>query len=177
MIRRPCRVVPAVVVAVTLLAATILIIVSGIQALSGTAPVVGFADLPARGAELRWADPTTLLVSGIAMAIGVVLLVCAWTPGAPRVLPLMASWYRNTGGTTRRGLEAAVERTAQRTHGVTRARATVTARRVRAVVSTPLHDTADVAATVRAAVTDQLTGIGLRREPRVDVRVRRPGRR
>jgi len=171
MIRRPRRVFPATMVAVVLLAAMVLIVISCVQILLGQPPLIGFATLAAQGASLHWADVAVLVAGGVLAALGVVLLVCAWSPGKPSVLPLASSGGRSSAGATRHSLRRAVIDAAGRVDGVSHATATITASRVRATVSTPLRDRGDLAERVETAVGEQLTTIALDRPPTVNVRV------
>lgn len=173
MIRRPRRVIPAAVVAALVLALAVLVVWSCVQVLLGQAPVLPFGSLADRGAGLDWSDPVVLVAGGVLAALGIVLLLCAWLPGKPNVLSLAEVGDRTQAGATRRSVRTAVVHAARQVDGVSAASAQVTPGRVRATVTTPLRDTADLSEHVRAAVGDQLTTIALDRPPTIHVRVNR----
>jgi len=87
------------------------------------------------------------------------------------VLPMASSGGCSSAGATRHSLRRVVIDAASRVDGVSHAAATVTASRVKATVSTPLHDSSGLADQVRTAVGEQLTAIALDRPPRINVRV------
>jgi Family of unknown function (DUF6286) len=176
-IRRPRRVVPATLVAVVLLGAMVLLIVACVQVLLGQPPVIAFGDLGAQAASLRWADLLVLVAGGVAAALGVVLLICAWSPGKPSVLPLASASGRSTAGATRHSLERAVVQAAGEVDGVSHASAKVGASQVRATVSTPLRESGDLSGRIEKAVGERLTDIALDRRPRISVRVNQTGSR
>jgi type IV secretory pathway TrbL component len=176
-IRRPRRVVPAVIVAVVLLAVMVLLVVACVQVLLGQAPVIAFGDLGAHGAALRWADLVVLVAGGVVAALGVVLLICAWSPGRPSVLPLAATSGGSSAGATRHSLRRAIEQAAGDVDGVSRASAKVGASRVRATIATPLRERTELSGLVEKAVGERLTDIALDRRPRITVRVNQTGRR
>lgn len=177
MIRRPRRVVPASIVALLVLAAMVLLVWSCVQILLGQQPVLPFAELAEQGSGLTWNALPVLIAGGVLAALGLVLLACAWLPGAPNVLPLAevdgdAAGHTRTGA-TRRGVRQAVSTAAGRVDGVSGATAQVTPGRVRTTVNTSLNDTSALAGQVRTAVDEQLTTIALRRAPKLSVRVNR----
>ena len=177
MIRRPRRVVPATLVAVLLLAAMVLLVVACVQVLLGQSPVIAFGDLGAQGATLRWADLVVLVAGGVIAALGVVLLICAWSPGKPSVLPLAATSGGSSAGASRSSLRRAVEQAAGDVDGVSHASVKVGPSRVRATVSTPLRDNGGLSGRVEKVVGERLTDIALDRPPRITVRVSPTGRR
>lgn len=185
MIRRPRRVVPASLVALLVLAVMVLLVWSCAQVLLGQQPVLPFAELAEQGSTLTWNALPVLVAGGVLAALGLVLLACAWLPGAPNVLPL-ADLATPTGndarndaaghtraGATRRGVRQAVALAAGRVDGVSGATAQVTPRRVRTTVRTSLNDTSALTGQVLIAVGEQLSTIALQRAPKVSVRVNR----
>lgn len=171
MIRRHRRVVPATIVAVVLLAAMVAIIASCVQVLLGQPPLIGFADLAAQGAALRWVDVVVLIAGAILAVLGVILLACAWSPGKPTVLPLASADPQHTAGATRHSLRRTMINAAEGVDGVRHATAVVTPRRIRTTVTTSLRDDSGLSDRVRTAVGERLTAIALDRPPRIDVRV------
>jgi Family of unknown function (DUF6286) len=175
-IRRPRRVVPASIVALVVLAVMVLLVWSCVQVLLGRQPVLPFAELGEQGAGLTWNAVPVLVTGGALAALGLVLLVCAWLPGTPNVLPLAAvdgDTGRTRTGATRRGIRQAVAMAAGRVDGVSTATAQVTPGRIRTTVRTSLNDAGALPGQVRAAVDGQLSTIALRRAPKVSVRVNR----
>jgi hypothetical protein len=166
-------VVPASIVAVLLLAAMVVVVWSCVQVLLGQAPLIPFVSLVARGTALRWNDLAVLVGGGVLAGLGLVLLACAWLPGAPNVLSLADVGDQTRAGATRRSVRHAVVTAASRVDGVSAATAQVTASRVRTTVRTPLRSTGELPAQVRAAVGERLTTIALRRPPTITVRVNR----
>ncbi len=173
MIRRPRRVIPASIVALLVLAAMVVLIWSLVQILLGQQPIVSFGFLAEQGAGLAWNALPVLIGGGVLALLGVILLACAWKPGAPNVLALAEVGTHTQAGATRRSVRHAVTTAANQVEGVTHATVELTRNRVRATVSTPLHDTADLSEQVTTAVGDRLTTIALARPPRISVRVNR----
>lgn len=170
MIRRHRRVLPATIVALVLLATMVLLVASCVQLLLGQPPLIPFATLAATGTSLQW-DGGAVLAAGVGVAVvGLVLLACAWTRGAATVVPLAATEH-STAGTTAHSLRHAVADSARAVDGVHAASATVTPRRVRATVATPLRDATGLREQVETAVGEQLGAIALDRTPRTRVRV------
>ena len=150
MIRRPRRVIPASIVAGLLLVAMVVVVWSCVQVLLGQAPLLPLTSLAARGSELHWNDLAVLIGGGILAGLGLVLLACAWLPGAPNVLSLADVGDQTQAGATTRTVRQAVAAAASRVVGVSAA-----------------------TAQVRAAVGERLTAIALRRPPTITVRVNR----
>lgn len=181
MIRRPRRVVPASLVALLVLAAMVLLTWSCVQVLLGRPPVLPFAELAEQGSEVTWNALPVLVAGAVLAVLGLVVLACAWLPGAPNVLPLAdldtAAGSGATGrirtGATRRGVRHAVTAAAGRVDGVSGASARIGSRRVRTTVTTSLNDTTALTGQVRTAVDEQLATIALDRAPRVSVRIHR----
>ncbi len=173
MIRRPRRVVPATLVALLLLAATVLIVVSCVQLLLGQPPLLPFDALAAQGSASRWNGPAVLVGGGVLVLLGVTLLACAWAPGTPNVLPLGGRDARVAAGVTRRSLRQDLNSAAEGVDGISGATTTVTPSRIRSTVRTGLLDTSGLAEQVRTAVGERLTAIALQRSPKIAVRVGR----
>lgn len=167
MIRRHRRVAPASIVALLLLAAMVLIVIACVQTLLGHPPLLPFAALADRAGTLAWSSPAVLGGGGVLALLGLVLLVCAWSPGSATVLPLAGGY--SSAGATRHSLRRVVTQAAGRVDGISKATATIGRRRVRTTVTTPLRDTTGLGEQVRAAVDDQLAGIALARPPRITV--------
>jgi hypothetical protein len=173
MIRRPRRVVPAVLVALVLLAAAVFVIWSCVDLLLGRPPLVPFDAIARRAAALHGDELLVLAAGGVVAGLGLVLLACAWLPGVPNVLTLADVGDQTSAGVTRRSLRNAVARAAGSVDGVAKAGAKVGAGRVRATVSTPLGESGDLSERVRSAVGSRLTAIALHRAPSVKVKINR----
>ncbi len=173
MIRRPRRVIPASIVALLVLAAMVVLIWSLVQVLLGQQPLVSFSFLAAQGAGLTWNALPVLIAGGVLAALGLILLGCAWKPGAPNVLALTEVGAHTQAGATRRTVRHAVTTAANQVEGVTHTTVELTRSRVRATVNTLLDDTAELSEQVHAAVGDRLATIALARSPQISVRVNR----
>lgn len=170
MIRRHRRVLPATIVALVLLAAMVVLVVSCVQLLLGQPPLIPFGTVVPIAAALPWSSGTVMAAGAVAAALGLVLLACAWTPGAATIVPL-APTEHSTAGATRQSLRRIVTSTARAVDGVHSASATVRPRRVGVRVRTPLRDPGELGQQVRAAIDDRLAEIALARTPRTRVRV------
>ncbi|MFP5071174.1 DUF6286 domain-containing protein [Pseudonocardia nantongensis] len=170
MIRRHRRVLPARIVALLLLAAMVVLVMACVQLLLGQPPLISFGALAAAGAALQWGSSAVLAAGVVAAVLGLVLLACAWTRGAATVLPLATTEYTSAGA-TRQSLRRSIATVAHTVDGVHTATATVTPRRVRATVTTPLRDPGDLREQVSAAIEEHLGAIALARTPRTTVRV------
>ena len=88
MIRRPRRTVPAVIVAVILLAIAVLVVWSCVQILLDHAPVLPLAAIAATAATLTAASIAVLVTAGVLVVLGLTLIIVAAWPGRPTVLAL-----------------------------------------------------------------------------------------
>jgi hypothetical protein len=177
-IRRPRRTVPAVLVAVTVLAVAVLGTWSSVQVLLGEQPVVPFSDLAAAPAALSPADPPVLATAAVAAVLGLALLLGALVPGAPTVLALAAPTgpARLDAGVTRRSLARSLARAAE-VDGVDRAVVRLGRRRVVVTARSPYRTAQpDLAADIGDAVAARLADIGLARPRSVTVRLGQPRR-
>lgn len=176
MIRRPRRTVPATVVALVLLAAAVLVAVSGVQVLLGRPPVVPFDDLAALGAQVTLADPAVVAAAAGTALVGLLLLALALRPGSPTVLPLSDGGSGIDTGITRRSLDRALADAAGQVDGVRSATVRSRRTRVRADVRPAFGDPAQLRSRVREQLAERLAGIGPASTPRITVRVVRPRR-
>lgn len=199
MIRRPRRTVPAVIVALVLLAGAVLVVWSCVQVLTGQAPVIPFTALATAAAALTWADLPVLIGGGILAVIGIALLIVAAAPGRPTVLALADRPDRTRdeatsrddmdravhlsgtaaqpdAGATRRSVARAISTAAAGVPGVDHATARLAARSVIATVHTPLRGSTELTGQVSDAITAALDDIGLTRPLRVRVATRAPAR-
>ncbi|MBF6326907.1 DUF6286 domain-containing protein [Nocardia transvalensis] len=155
--RRPRRVVPAVVVALTLLAGCVIVALSLIQRLTGASEFISYDGVMNRLHETTWGDPRGAGVGVAALAAGVMLVALAVLPGRSIVVPLVAD-DEVTAGVGRRGLHEALRAAAQSVDGVRSARVRLRRKRIRI---TARHDGGvELAHSVRAAVEERLSRIG-----------------
>jgi hypothetical protein len=171
MTRLPRRTVPALVVAVVLLAVSVVVGVSCVQTIAGVRPLVAFDTLGRAAASLTLADSPVLAAGGLFVLLGGVLLLCALLPGTPHVLPLAKSGYGAAAGVARHGLARDLAAHARRADGITTVRVRVGARTVRATAGTPLRDHSGLADNVRAALDARLAEFDLARVPRIRVHI------
>jgi hypothetical protein len=167
---RPRRVVPAVLVALVVLAACVLVAVSCLQQVSGRAPLIPWPRLAEYGARLHWQDTTVLTAGGIAAGLGIVVLLCALLPGRPTVVPLAAG--PSEAGLSSRGLRYVLTQAAAEQRGVTGADVRVGGRHVHATVSTTHPDTQEVRESVGQVLEGRLDRIDLASRPPLRIRVR-----
>lgn len=161
MSRRPRRVVPAVLVALTLVGACVAVGVALVQRLIGVREYVSYDRVARELHALTWDEPQ-VLVAGIAAAvIGALLLMAALLPGRARVLPLTGS--RPDGidaGIRRRDLRALLRHSAAEVEGVVSARVRIRRDRALAIVRTDRRSHEDMAAAVCSALSERVQEVG-----------------
>ncbi|MBT2411306.1 hypothetical protein J7I94_12125 [Streptomyces sp. ISL-12] len=168
---------PAGLVALLLLALTGLFLYD-IVAVRADRPGMSWRRELARQLARRSLDDTWVLVgAGIAAALGLWLLLLALTPGLRSVLPM-----RRTRPDVRAGLHRDAAATVLRDRAVEVAgvqSAKVRTRRSKVKVRAVSHfrELDDVRADLDTALGDTVRGLGLARQPRLSVKVRRPGRK
>ncbi|GLZ55697.1 DUF6286 domain-containing protein [Actinomycetospora sp. NBRC 106378] len=191
MTRRPRRTLPALLVALVLLALGALAATSAIQTLLGRTPVVSLDAVPGALSGVAWESPIVLIVAGVAAVVGLVLLLAAILPGPSHVLPLTAApattaptaggdaeaWGPWSGsgveaaGWHRHDLALRLRRRAADVEGVTGATAKVRRRSVKVVARTHRGSTGDLRQAVESALSTDLDSLGLARRPRLRVSV------
>jgi hypothetical protein len=171
MIRRPRRTVPATIVGLVLLVAAVLVAISCIQLIAGSAPLVAFSTLAELGRDTTWNDPRVLAAGGILSLVGLVLLACGLLPGRPQVLALAPGDDHTAAGISRRSLAGDLTSHARCADGITDARVRVGARTVTVNARTPLRDRSGLPERVRELVTERLDDINLARPARLRVTV------
>ncbi|HEY3754435.1 MAG TPA: DUF6286 domain-containing protein [Pseudonocardiaceae bacterium] len=179
MTRLPRRTVPAMIVALLVLAACVLVAVCCLQALSGHPPVVSWHQVTDLGRRYHWHDAAVLTVGGVAAGLGLILLVCALLPGRPTVLPLGPVTpdpdTEPDEGIASRGLRQALYRSATAPDGVSGAELSLRHRQVAVRVDTPRAEPAavqDIRERVTEAVSESIDRLALADRPGVRVRVR-----
>lgn len=186
MTRRPRRTVPALLVALVLLALGALAATSAIQTLLGRTPVVSLDAVPSALSGVAWESPAVLIAAGVAALVGLVLLLAAILPGPSHVLPLSTApaatgdtgeWGPWSGGGVeeagwhRHDLGVRLRRRAQTVEGVTGASATVRKRSVKVVARTHRATTDELRQAVESTLSTDLDTLGLARRPRLRVSV------
>jgi len=171
MIRRPRRSLPALLVALGLLAAAVLTAISCIQLLLGQPPLLPFAELARTASGLSWHQPVVLAGAAVITLLGLMLLAAALVPGTPTVLPLAPVADQPETGVTRPSLSRSLANAAAAVDGVDHAQVRVRDRRVTATVRTPLQDSPGLDEQVRAALAERLDDIAPARHPQIRVRL------
>ncbi|MEU7477811.1 DUF6286 domain-containing protein [Lentzea sp. NPDC042327] len=166
MTRRSRRSLPAVLVALVLLAACVLVAVCAVQLALGEPPLVSYPAVAEYLNGTRWDAREVLVAAAVAAVAGLLLVLAAVVPGRSRTAPL-----DERTSVSRRGLRNAV-RAAARVDGVESAAVTVGRSRVKASVHTRRTNTEGLADVVRESVRRRLAEIELARTPRVVVRVK-----
>ena len=124
-------------------------------------------------------DIWMIIGAAVAMALGLWLFLLAVTPGLRRLLPMQ----RPTGipgtedvraGLDRRATALILRDRAMRVPGVQSARVAVGRRKVKAHARAHFRDLEEVRADLDAELGEAVTSLGLARQPKLAVRVRRP---
>ncbi|WP_280370721.1 DUF6286 domain-containing protein [Nocardia wallacei] len=168
--RRPRRVIPAVVVALALVAVCVLVAVSAIQKLSDTKELVSYDSVATRLHDTTWGS-AWVLGGGITIAVlGLLLLAVALWPGRPVVLPLESAEGVDAG-ITRRSLRAAVRDATDSVDGLESSRVRLGRKKIRVKARTRRPES-EVGSAVRAAIDERLALVGPRTPHTVRTRVR-----
>lgn len=173
--RRPARVVPAVLVSLLALGTAGFLAWAAVLRFSrGSWPEPVASGAPAV-LETPVTDPGVLAAGIVLGALGLVLLLCALVPGRHRSarLHVPAHLYNGSEETvlTHRGLGRLLETRTGRVDGVGRVRATVSDRRVRLHVDTPLRSTGGLRRRVRTVAEDAFVRLPLTTTPKLSVTV------
>jgi hypothetical protein len=171
MIRRPRRTLPATIIGLMLFVAAVVVVISCVQSIAGSPPLVAFSTLGELGRAATWNDPRVLAAGGILASVGLVLLACGLLPGRPQVLALAPGDEHTAAGISRRSLARDLTSQARRADGITGARVRVGARAVTVNARTPLRDRSGLPELVRELVTERLDDINLARPARLRVTV------
>jgi hypothetical protein len=123
-------------------------------------------------------DIWVIVGAAVAMALGLWLLLLAFSPGLRRLLPMrQPSDTPGTGevraGLDRRAAALLLRDRAVRVSGVESARVDVGRRKVKAHAQSHFRDLDEVRADLDAALGEAMTTLGLSRQPTLSVRVRR----
>ncbi|WP_378739903.1 DUF6286 domain-containing protein [Nocardia brasiliensis] len=173
MIRRPRRVIPAIVVAVLVLAVCVAVAVSLIQRLVGAREYLSYDTVATNLHGLTWHD-MPVLVAGVAAAVlGFVLLALALWPGRAAVLPLAAD-DGMSAGVTRGGLRSALRSTAGTVDGVSAARIKVRRKAVKVSARTDRAGSDGLPEAICETLTRRVQEIGPQPVRRVRAKLRGP---
>lgn len=175
--RRSSRVVPAVVVAVLLLALGVLVALATIARLvNGSWPL---AATSATGAltRLTWGAAPVVAAGVVLALLGLFLLLAGLVPGGLRSarldVPAETGAVADTDAViSTRALARIAGSRADQVDGVDRVSASATTRRVRLAVTTSSAQVEEIRTAVTQGVTDALTRAGVRPVPRVSTAVR-----
>lgn len=183
--RRPSRTIPALVVAVLLLAvgvASVWLAIARLIQGAWSTLLEGPRDWLA---ALTWDSPAVWGIGTAAVAVGLILLLCAVIPGGFTALTVRDASgeaggrkpqvYERETVMTRRAVAHVARAQCVQVDGVASASATATSKRVHLKVKTSLRDTRDLRARVIEGVRDRLDAIGLDPAPRVTATVESKG--
>ncbi|MFC3961686.1 DUF6286 domain-containing protein [Nocardia jiangsuensis] len=173
MTRRPRRVVPAVLLALVLLAAAVAVIVSLVQRLTDTREFISYDRVAAELYAIEWGETPVLVTGIVAVAFGALLLLAAILPGRALLVPLVDEEGLRAG-VSRRGLRAAVRESAETVDGVTAGGVRLGRRSVKVKVQTDRVESAGTADAVCDRVSNRLREIGTRSVRRVRTSLRTP---
>lgn len=165
--------IPAVLLALALLAAAVAVIVSLVQRLTDTREYVSYDRVAAELYATAWGETPVLVAGIVALALGALLLLAALWPGRALLVPLVDEEGLRAG-VSRRGLRAAVRESAETVDGVTARGVRLRRRSVKVTASTDRVDSAGTAEAVADRVSNRLREIGTRSLRRVRTSLRTP---
>ncbi|MBF6326911.1 DUF6286 domain-containing protein [Nocardia transvalensis] len=171
MIRRPRRIVPAVVVVLVLLAGSVVVAVSLIQRLSGAREFVSYDSVANYLHDTTWDSVRVLVVGIAAVVVGLALLAVALLPGRSVVVPL-ESEDGVDAGIARRSLRGAVRDAAATVDGLESSRIRMGRKKVRVKGRSGQGSVDALPEAVRAAIEQRLLRIAPRVFPRIETRLR-----
>jgi Family of unknown function (DUF6286) len=174
--RRPARTTPASIVSVVVLAVGVgLVWITVLRLLNGRWP--GFLGAVHEWlATLSWGSTITIAISLAAVAVGLILLLCAWKPGQPNAIALHVDRSGDVAGSTefvmtRRSVARLAAGHADLVDGVDSVSATVGARRITLSVKSQSAQRSQLADLVTDRVRDALQGVGLQPMPEITTTV------
>ncbi|MGH3519157.1 MAG: DUF6286 domain-containing protein [Haloechinothrix sp.] len=173
MIRRPLRSIPAVLVALVVLAVCVLAATSAIQQLLGTQPLIGYDAITGAAGSVRW-NEVVIAIGGVVLGVlGLVLVLAAVLPGKPVVLPLATSGaaFPMDAGVRRSSLRTNLRAAVHSVDGVAGATVKLRRRKIATKVTTHRTTTDGLADAVRAALQQRVDRIAPARTPELRVRV------
>ena len=164
--RRPTRSIPAVIVAVVLLALAVGAVWAGVTALSGGS--TGMVESISAAAGTPWSAQAAYIPSIAVAIVGVVLILTALVPGHHDG-HLVDHQGAAEAVLTKRGLRTYLDDQASDVDGVDSARTTVKGRKTDIRVGTYALDHRAVGADVRRTLQGRVDDLNLRHAPRVRV--------
>jgi hypothetical protein len=175
--RRPARTTPASIVSVVVLAVGVgLIWITVLRLLNGRWPRF-LGAVHEWLATLTWGSTITVAISLAAVAVGLILLFCAWKPGQPNAIVLHVD--RSSGDVaestelvmTRRSVARLAAGHAELVDGVDSVSATVRSRRITLTVKSQSAQRSQLADMVTDRVREALQGVGLQPRPKITTTV------
>ena len=170
--RRPTRTTPASIVSVVVLAVGVgLVWITVLRLLNGRWPRF-LGAFHAWLAALTWGSDIAIAISLAAVAVGLILLFCAWKPGQPNAIVL----HVDRSGTTAESIEFVMTRRsvarlaagrADLVDGVDSVSATVRSRRITLSVKSQSEQRSQLADMVTNRVREALQGVGLQPMPKI----------
>ncbi|MFI6298096.1 DUF6286 domain-containing protein [Nonomuraea sp. NPDC050790] len=170
---RPQRTVPAVIVAVLLVALGAVVAAEVISWLFGR-PVgwLPAANMLDWAAATPWQSPVVLVGAIVVTLIGLALLVFALVPGRPRLVPLHTSDPQLVIGVRPQSFSSALAHAAGEVPGVRSAEAALRGRTVAVTATTSGWNDAATGAQVREAVLTRMEGLAPVQRYQVSVRLK-----
>lgn len=175
---RPARRTPATITAALLLAAGGLAAAAGIARLATGQPPRPAIRLLRSVSTLSWSDATMIIASGIAAALGIVLLVCAIVPGKRDAADLLVPQGGEPAPATveaaigHKTLTHMVAARAQTLNGIDRIRVHGNTRVLQVHATTPTRYVDQVRQDLADTVAQTLTSTGIQRPPKTRLHVR-----
>ncbi|MEU8639462.1 DUF6286 domain-containing protein [Amycolatopsis sp. NPDC048633] len=166
--RHPRRSTPATLTAVVLLTGCALVAVVAIQLILGQAPWISYRTVAEALHDARWSDLIPGVAGGVAVLLGLILLVAALLPGKLTVLPLQGEL---NSGASRRSYRSTLRAAASTVDGVAKAKVNLKRHKASAKVSTDRTNTAGLADAVREAIERRLDQINPAVRPTVKIKV------
>ncbi|BBC37557.1 hypothetical protein SGFS_088510 [Streptomyces graminofaciens] len=171
------RRVPAGILAVLLLLGTGFFLYDIVAVRAGRSAMAWRRSLARQLAERPLDDTWVLVGAGVAVALGLWLLVLALTPGLRDVLPMRRVHTDVRAGLHRGAAALALRDRAMEVAGVRSVRVRAGRKRVDVRAVAHFRELDDVRADLDVALADGIRGLGLARPPSLSVHVRRPGRK
>lgn len=175
--RRSTRTVPAILVALVMLALGAgLVWIAVLRLLNGSWPTF-LGPVSSWATALTWGSTVAITISLALAGLGLILLVAAWKPGRPSAMVLQSGDRSDQVGSTefvmtRHAVAKLATAYADQVDGVDSVSATVGARRVRLAVKSASEQRTELATIVTDRVRGALASAGLQPVPTVTTTVR-----
>ncbi|CCK31071.1 hypothetical protein BN159_6692 [Streptomyces davaonensis JCM 4913] len=171
------RRVPAAVVAVLLLVLAGAFLYDVVAVRTDRSAMEWRRELARQLAERPLDDTWVLVGAGVAVALGLWLVVLATTPGLRAVLPMTRTHPDVRAGLDREAAALALRDRAMEISGVQSVGVRMGRRRADVRAVSHFRDLDDVRADLDDVLAEAIRGLGLSRPPALSVHVRRPGRK